>query len=248
MINIATKLRPFSHTFGSKCLIPGTDIVVEAFPNFLRIGSDEIPVNISSGFTLQQDLERNCVWVFGKNFRKKIEGVSFSNIEKLSFGSHKSQDWDMVLRRMDMAEILPVLYDLGQKSKKGTSIDISNYEEFYRDSFQSIAVPKGHFLREAFEKIRSHFILENGAEMILLPNQIFPHGRLLNIQTQFGTLDIEWAKYKMRRAVFHATKTQEISFPHQFRKKNHLHEKGTMMSGILPLQAGKKVYLDRFFE
>lgn len=247
MIKIATKLRPFSHTFGSKCLIPGTDTIVEAFPNLLRIGTEEIPIDISSGFTLQQDLMRNCVWVFGKNFRKRIDGVSLSEIEKLSLGSHKSQDWDMVLRRMDMAEILPVLYDLGQKSKRGTPIDISNYEEFCRDSFQSIAVPRAPFLREVFQKIRSHFILDNGKEIILLPDNPFPHGRLLNVQTQFGTLDIEWTKHKMRRAIFHPTNTGEISFPHRFRKKNHLHEKGIMMEGMLPIESGKSIYLDRFF-
>lgn len=247
MITVKTKLRPFSHLSGAKCLLPGTDTVVVAFPNVLRVGSKEIPLNISSEFTLQQDLERNCVWVFGKNFRMKLDGVSHEKIERLSLGSHKSQDWDMVLRRMDMNEILPVLYDLGQKSKPGTPVSIHNYEEFYRESFDGIAVPRGSFLRETFEKIRSHFILEKDLEIVLLPDNPFPHGRLLNVQTKFGTFDLEWTKGKMKRAVFHPKVTGEISFPHCFRKKNQQHEKGTVMNGFLSFEEGKRVYLDRFY-
>jgi hypothetical protein len=246
MITIAKKLRPFSHMYGAKCLLPGTDTVIEAFPNLLRIGKEEIPLNITSGFTLQQDLERNCVWVFGKNFRKKIEGNSPKNIETLSLGSHKSQDWDMVLRRMDMVEILPILFNLGQKSKSGMPVEISNYEEFYRASFQGIAVPNGSILRSVYEKIRSHFILENSDEIVFLPDNPFPHGRLLNLQTQFGTIDLEWIKGKMKRAIIHPTVTGEIRLPHRFRKKMQLHEKGTVIQGLLTVEAGKKVYLDRF--
>lgn len=247
MIHIATKLRPFSHLFGAKCLLPGTDTVVEAFPNVLRVGTKEIPLNISSGFTLQQDLTRNCVWVFGKNVRIKLEGVSQGKIERLSLGSHKSQDWDMVLRRMDMNEILPVLYDLGQKSKPGEPISISCYETFYRESFDGIAVPRSCCLRETFEKIRSHFILENDLEIVLLPDNPFPHGRLLNVQTKFGTFDLEWTKGKIRKAVFHPQMTGEISFPHRFRKKIQQHEKGIVMNGSLSFETGKRVYLDRFY-
>lgn len=35
-------------------------------------------------------------------------------LEKISFGSHKKQDWDLVLQRWDMSEIFPFLYQLGQ--------------------------------------------------------------------------------------------------------------------------------------
>ncbi len=244
MIKIARKLRPFSHRSGAKCLIPGTETIVEAYPNLLRVGSIETALNIVSGFTLQQDLERNCVWVFGKNFRMKIKGPHFQNIEKLSLGSHKSQNWDKVVT---LADILPVIFDLGQKSKPGVPVQISNYEEFYRTSFDGIAVPNRPFLREAYQKIRSHFINENGSELILLPDNPFPHGRLLNLQTQFGTLDMEWTKRRLRRAIFHPKITGEIIFPYRFRKKMQQHEKGIMMNGVLPIEAGKTMFLDRFF-
>jgi hypothetical protein len=246
MISIATKLRPFSHTHGAKCLLPGTSTVIEAFPHLLRIGSEEIPIQIEGGFTLQMDLDRNCVWVFGKNFRKKIEGIAFPNIEKLSLGSHKSPDWDLVLRRMDMAEILPILFDLGQKTAEEIAISIHNYTDFYREFFHDIAVPRGPYLKQAYKKIRSHFILENDQEIVLLPDNPFPHGRLMNLQTNYGSFDLEWTKKNIRRAVFHPTSSGVIRFPHRYRKKMHLHEKGNVFSDTLAFEAGKRLYLDRF--
>lgn len=277
MISIATKLRPFSHSRGAKCLIPGTDVVIEAFPHLLRLGSLEIPLDndpFLPGFTLQQDLERNCVWVFGKAFRVKItatpEGFTVASsgvtkfypavhqfhvpkeIETLSLGSNKAQDWDLVVRRMDCQEILPVLYHLGQKTvpSKKTLPLITSYEEFYRASFHQIAVPRENVLRETFEKIRSQFIVENGTQITLLPDNPFPHGRLLNVQAEYGSFDLEWTKRKLRRASFLPKKTGELFLFKIFRKKTDLHEKGTVVKKESPLsiEEGKRVYLDQFFE
>ncbi len=164
-IQIAQKLRPFSHVAGAACLIPGTDWKIEAFPTLLRLGEGKIEVKLHitgpvEGFTLQQDLEKNCVVVFGKAkegyYHLRLEahdsgfdlcverapaaGIAFegsargrlktkdrvhfpceiqfalkNSVERLSLGSHKAQDWEAVQRRSDLAEILPVLFCLGQK-------------------------------------------------------------------------------------------------------------------------------------
>jgi hypothetical protein len=133
-ITIAQRLKPFSHTPGAKVVIPGTHFVLEAFPALLRIGNLEIPLDVPvRDFTVSQDLEKNCVWVsrnrisaspdgfeilFGKERKFFPIKIAFSlpeHMERLSLGSHKTQDWDLVLRRFDLLEILPVLYALGQK-------------------------------------------------------------------------------------------------------------------------------------
>ncbi len=146
-IQIRERLRPFSHVPGAACLIPGTCSTIEAFPTLLKIDAHSIKLNLTgpvSDFTLQQDLERDCVFVFGKAkegyFRIRIEGndsgfhvkvekgplrsafiraeipfVSKTSIEKLFFGSHKAQEWDQVQRRCDLKEFLPFLFCLGQK-------------------------------------------------------------------------------------------------------------------------------------
>lgn len=46
----------------------------------------------------------------------KVSGAFFepSALERLSFGLHRSQNWPEVMRRMDLREILPILFHLGQ--------------------------------------------------------------------------------------------------------------------------------------
>ena len=61
-IAIAERLKPFSHTPGVACLIPGTCWKVEAFPTLLRIGEKyDLPLPITgpvADFTLELDLEK----------------------------------------------------------------------------------------------------------------------------------------------------------------------------------------------
>ncbi len=81
-IKIAERLKPYSHTPGAACLIPGTCWEIEAFPTRIRIGKKiELKFKINGPveeFTLLQDLEKNCVYVFGKAkegfYRLKIMG------------------------------------------------------------------------------------------------------------------------------------------------------------------------------
>ncbi len=147
MIQIAQKLCPYSHVAGVTCVIPGTCSEVIVYPTLLSIEGHSIPLPIQGPvqpFTVEQDLEKNCIRVFGKGkdgyFRLKItgkeggfdiiaeKGPSFSQFfpfatrfkenalcEKLSLGNHKAQDWDFVQRRCDPREFLPALFCLGQK-------------------------------------------------------------------------------------------------------------------------------------
>jgi len=146
-IKIAERLRPFSLVPGASCVIPGSCFVIEAFPTLLRIAGREWKLPLTgpvTGFTLQQDLEKNCIYIFGKAkegyFRLRVEAsdsgfeiisekgpvksgridvevpfISKPVFERLSLGNHKSQDWDQVQRRCDLKEVLPVLFCLGQK-------------------------------------------------------------------------------------------------------------------------------------
>ncbi len=144
-ITIAQKLAPFSHTPGAQCLIPGTTCLVEAFPTLIRFHDFEYKIAVQgpvTGFTLLQDLEKNCVFIFGKGkekfyrFRLRASDGGFELLcekskkkeffaapidfylppiwERLSLGSHKKQDWDLVARRLDLKEILPVLFCQGR--------------------------------------------------------------------------------------------------------------------------------------
>ncbi|MCC5832672.1 MAG: hypothetical protein JJU12_06490 [Chlamydiales bacterium] len=133
-IRIAARLRPFSHLSKTSCLIPGTDLVVEAYPARIFLKDlkgnviKEIILDIEGPlkrFTVMQDLERGCVTLFSERYRFHLlsEGrVSYAKnpglpplpiSERLSLGSHKKQDWEAIRKRLDFREIFPLWFRLG---------------------------------------------------------------------------------------------------------------------------------------
>lgn len=303
MISIGTKLSPFSHRIGTQCILPGTDLVVEAFPHLLKVGPFEIPLEgapFAEPFTVQQDLEKNRVLVFGKEFhvqvkltsqglliqdRKKKKEVLFPKndsrfssvlsvfsvveslvvttksteigaLEKLSLGSNKAQDWDLILRRFDFQEILPLLYCMSQKGE-GLPIEgfVSDADFFawYHSSFHQMLVPKvrGAIWQEAFTKIRDLFIREEKGALHLVRTSLFPEGRFLNAKIGVGRLDFEWTKRSLRRAVLHVEREGNVMFysKRSCRVKKNLHDPGKthLFSEPFFVKAGEILFLDRFF-
>ncbi len=156
-ITIAERLRPFSLTPGVSRILPGSSLVVQVFPTRIILKDvygnelDRLEVNVNGpvkDFTVQQDLEKGCVKVWGRavngymryfmavsegkvivdveknpvdkllqgNFSYFVEGrlpKTKIPIERLSLGNHKKQDWDIVMRRGDIIEILPAWFRLG---------------------------------------------------------------------------------------------------------------------------------------
>lgn len=132
-IVIAERLRPFSHVPGTFCMLPGSTFRLQIFPALLRVHDlagrtpqfiQEISFDVKGpldDFTIQQDLEKRCVFVWGKGpkgyFRHKQEAENPYQpkfMERLSLGSHQSQDWTLVQRRLAMEQILPLWHYLGQ--------------------------------------------------------------------------------------------------------------------------------------
>jgi len=130
------KLRPFSHLPGIRVLLPHTTWEAEVFPTKVFFhnlaGKEQEEINLSvegpvQKFTVLQNLEKEDVKIQGHGKRgyfsfdlmkmlpKKIEVHSLSKNEKrLSFGVYKKQDWDLICRRKDPAEIFPFWIRLAQ--------------------------------------------------------------------------------------------------------------------------------------
>ncbi|MDE3045734.1 MAG: hypothetical protein KGJ02_03725 [Verrucomicrobiota bacterium] len=160
--------------------------------------------------------------------------------ERLSLGNWKAQDWDLVQRRMDLKEIAPILFTLGQrvptaKEAKGPVADVlkKDLKSFVRVGMSGLFVPRlndelhqgivseerGHgdpfsLLREAYWQIR--ICLLDG--MKVLPH--LPHdwdaGRATGLQTGVGEIDIEWSKRAIRQMEFRSVVNGEVTF--QFQK------------------------------
>lgn len=137
-MTIAERLRPFSHQPGAQCTMPGTCMIVEAYPALVRVRSEkgallkEIALEIQGPlkqFTLVQDLERGCVTLFSElyhfhilpnleiSYQKNPPLSPFNVQERLSLGSHKKQEWEFIRKRADFREIFPIWLRLGAALK-----------------------------------------------------------------------------------------------------------------------------------
>lgn len=284
-ITIAERLKPFSHTPGAACLIPGTCCKVEAYPTLIRLaGQLELRLHLTGpvrDFTLEQHLEKNCVYLFGKAregfYRLRLHGsemgielladklptqglvVNGSILrqkdrlffpmelgfflpqvwERLSLGVSKGQDWDLVLRRFDLKEILPVLFGLSQKIPyqefgplKGAAKLLigGDLEALCRAGFSNILIPRlfddqyqgiapedsdgedpSFLLQEAGRLVRSLFFRQERNCLELLPACPFDAGRMTRLQaSSIGEIDLEWASGTLRRAILRSSSSDPI--------------------------------------
>lgn len=147
-ITIREKLKPYSHKPGISCLIPGTYAEIEAFPTLLKIAGHEVKLPCTGpvvGFTLELDLERHCVFVFGQ----AKEGYFKLRVEASDSGFHVTSERGKILEKpihikqetifvpkgavetlslgshkaqdwakiqTDLKTIVPILFCIGQKS------------------------------------------------------------------------------------------------------------------------------------
>lgn len=311
-IEISSKLRPFSHLPGTSVLLPSTTVVFTIYPaeiiirDFGKVSLDVVGPVLD--FTIQQDLERREIHVFGTTKRgyihykiRAIEGgfefciikdktnsllfepqkyscdsMAAKAVERLSFGVHKSQNWDLVNQRLDLKEILPHLFSLGQllPVKRELPIRFEDFLELYLACFDGIMAPKikknlGVLISKEIEDnpfsvlpsftkaIRTLFVQEAGEKLFILPKlpPSFPCGRMITIEIAKGLalLNLEWTKKKIFKVMIKAKATVrlEIHFPsnvHQFRVRSTIKERGVQKPNgtHLEIDEGKTLFLDRF--
>lgn len=267
----------------------------------------EIPVGgMVDQFTAQLDLERGAIRVWGKGaggyFRYRIvaagksyriqvergalhlpsqaddEIQTFDCKERLSLGCHKQLDWDLVTRRLDMAEIFPVWLRLGQmvppaRAEGGSLCGLDSYIALFKRAFSGILTPRlsdeSHWggaelewsgsrlslLTEGAAQIRALFMQEVESELALLPQLPIPlHcGRFLKVRTSFGSIDFEWSKKRLRRAIIKSDSDGEVVLRlqrdlHHFRLRTAPNCEGELHPTVRPvtLKRGQLIYLDRF--
>jgi len=162
-----------------------------AEPKFL----EEFPLPLEgpvADFTVQLDLEGGFIRVWGSAlsgyFRyricpadnakrwalvaeKGLEGRAASTgkalpIERLSLGSHKAQDWELVCRRADMKEILPHWFLLGQKVlQKELSSPLQGTAALLKEDLDSLR----NLFSAGFEGILSPRLIDEGHHGFSLP-------------------------------------------------------------------------------
>jgi len=239
-IKVATRFRPFSHTPGAACLIPGEKKIEQVWPSVSHITDLEGNIlEVKEGAkTLFQELDRPY------------------KPERLSLGNHKSQDFDGIRRRKDLKEILPLWFKLGSfytsdaAVKPGSLLfellnenDRNKLPELFLQTFLSgldayfvprrVDSEKNGFhlpplldepllllLSQGREAIKRMLFEENEGTLHVLPrlSSTFHHGRLIETPTSRGLLSIEWTKHFLRKVVFTAYSDEDceevdIRFP-----------------------------------
>ena len=116
-IHIFERCNPFSHRPGTRCLIPGTREVIQAYP--AKINDERLTVQAPiEEWTLFQDLEQAKVKIRGLTpdgvFTREFSGQQPKSKAKLSFGVHKAQTMNKIVERADPAEFLPLWFALAQ--------------------------------------------------------------------------------------------------------------------------------------
>lgn len=122
------KFRPFTHVPGTSFLLPGTNLVCRIYPALIvtydgdkEMGRKELHFGPLEQFTVVQELEKGFIQLtgFAKDgfVRHKIEGKKV-NFEKLYLGCDKQQKWPDIGYRLNMKELLPLWYALGQQIPK----------------------------------------------------------------------------------------------------------------------------------
>ncbi len=67
-IEVREKITPYSHQSGVECLVPMSDWVVQVFPALIKVHDFAFPIKVTGPvkeFTVQMDLERECVFIWG---------------------------------------------------------------------------------------------------------------------------------------------------------------------------------------
>lgn len=211
--------------------------------------------------------------------------------EKLYLGVSKALEWESVVKRRNMAEILPIWFYLGQMvpdTFKVAEERLSLLQEFlnapvdaFEPSFFSVfdtgfsglffpvaedsnflgyplePVPSDAnpfiLLSEGAKKLRSLFFLENNEIAYIVNGALyhFKQGKMINIQTSFGSCDLEWTKGMMRRMIIRCSKGGKYSFVFP---KTHDSCRVTFnsvqmtwdLTSPLDLEGGMEYFFDRF--
>jgi hypothetical protein len=242
--------------------------------------------------------------IFSKSPVKSVHFEKISTgMERLSLGSHKSQDWNMICRRKNPSEIFPLWYSAAQRlcgqiaqEKGGAAVFLENcsitieskkntmlcneFMKLFQRGFQGFFVPQIDdrlhqgfaalsfppdlefsplaLLQESSQLIRRLFIEIHGRELYFLPNlpPEFHCGRFLGIACGlFGTLDMEWSKKKMKRAVLKIIESGTLVLHFAKPIKQCRLRRGDkdcgqvlMNSQCLEVSLGETLYLDRFIQ
>ena len=146
-IQIANRLKPFSHLPGTMCPLPGSSLRFQIFPACIKVHDlsqteplflEELPLPVEGpikDFTVQLDLERGYILVWGKSatgfFRYRIHAIESKSTEsKLTKSKSK---WGIIVEKspnQKMEDIHPIGgFPIHQPSKTIERLSLGSHKE-----------------------------------------------------------------------------------------------------------------------
>lgn len=193
--------------------------------------------------------------------------------ERLSLGSNKAQDWEMIKRRLDLKEIFPHWHRLGQlvpsHSAEKVKLEEGDWLKIFLVGFDSLLVPQSEdqnhqgisfplfpLLSEGAKLIRQLFVQQENKKISILPSLLpsFHAGRLLNVSLpEVGVISLEWTKKTIRRVILYSENEQEIELKFRsnvrsVRLREDSKDKGIIRpcSSSLIVKKGNYYFFDNF--
>ena len=168
-------------------------------------------------------------------------------LELVSCGVYKKQEWEKILRRSDLKEILPLFF-LASQWYKGKPREEKELVEGFFNDFTGILCPKKTAL--SHESLREFFVVFD-PHLHLLPKVLTDCGRAKNLHAGKALVDLEWRSWKLQKAVVLPTEDLTFSVPNPFkscRLRLNAKDRGRVLKKgqILTFEKGIKVFLDRF--
>lgn len=222
-LTISQRFYPYSHKSGTLCLLPGTHLACKVFVSRVELYdySKELPSLIETldmshfgpldKFLVQQDLEHGKIVVSGFSSEGFIRyplayQPTLTSRERLFLGVDKSQEWQQVVRRMDMREIVPYLYMLAQsvpdcalEEETGPSLirDLQDarpseveaaLEALFKAGFSDLLVPR--LIDTDYHGYKKPIVSVTNKSPLYLLKVLYPLLRSLFIEERDGLLHI----------------------------------------------------------
>lgn len=243
MIKIATRYRPYSVKPGASCLIPGTKLIVKAFPTLIQVFSEgmlhsEKKFDRIDKFVMTQDLEQgyvsisNQLYVDSKGLITDKKPAAIKHDERLSLGISKAQSFCKIRERKNLEEILPLWHKLAGYYNYDNPL-LGDLQKLYLSYFDAYFVPRSTdsqhqglytaplndpYTLFSQKGVRS-FVLEETKDLITIKKNSFVSGRLTDAKTSQGIINYEWTKNFPRQLEFVGDISKlEIAFPPEVKR------------------------------
>lgn len=250
-------LKASSEQFTATCDLERGGIYVE-----MKIRGESVRYWIFEQSGLVLFLEKGDIQINSNRLRLEtaFQKPSLFFSERLSFGVTKKQDWDLVRRRMQVTEFVPIWFRLGQMLKEQGELCVPTEEQMkeqFSNCFSGILVPDltlpslmGSSVPKTWiqsRSIRGLFFREVEAGVLeILPHlpHCFPEGRFTGIRFSLGTLDLEWAKGRLRKLIIRAEKQGSVQL--KLPKECSSYRLRSTGEPSLDIRAGCEYFLDQF--